>query len=101
MLWLARTYDAFFDFGNSFLANGLCDEEERFGVRLLTQDSHDLSSYSGFTVIDGHAVHQNGAEAGMFGDPIHHLVVIFRRNIDHDFHGPDSYHLRMRFQAGF
>jgi hypothetical protein len=37
-------------------------------------------------VVDHHAVHQDGMEAGMLSDTIHHLLVIFQGNIDEDSH---------------
>jgi hypothetical protein len=51
--------------------------------------------------VDHHAVHQDGMEAGMLRDPIHHLLVIFHGNIDEYSHGPRLVSFPYAIASGF
>ena len=73
--------------GEGFRAKSSRGIAKHFGVRLVTQDFHDSSSYSRLMVVDHHAVHQDEMDVGMLSDPIHHLLVIFHGNIDEYSHG--------------
>jgi hypothetical protein len=88
-------------FREGFRAKSFRGVAKRFGVGLVTQDFHDSSSYSGLIVVDHHAVHQDGMEAGMLSDPIHHLLVIFQGTIYEYPHGLGLISLPYAIASGF
>ena len=101
LLCLASQFDALRLFGEGFRAKSFRGVAKHFGVGLVTQDFHDSSSYSGLIVVDHHAVHQDGMEAGMLRDPIHYLLVIFQGNIYEYPHGLRLVSLPYAIASGF
>ena len=100
-LYLATAFDALLHFGEGFRAKSARGVAKYFGVRLVTQDFHNSSSYSGLIVVDHHAVHQDGMEVGILGDPIQHLLVIFQGNIYEYPHGLKLVSLPYAIASGF
>ena len=90
-----------FQFGEGLRAKRYRGVAKHCGVDLVTQDFHDSSSYSGLIVVDHHAVHQDGMEAGMLRDPIHYLLVIFQGNIYEYPHGLRLVSLPYAIASGF